>query len=1110
MSSPRLALLVLSGEDVPATLRRGREIEVLSWPAAEGEQPSAAWNQALSQARAPRTLVVANLAELVPSRLDEELELVESDVLSARDRGAAWSLAAQGVTGDEPGFGPWLTWASADLGFPTQLARELGGFDEVRLSDGRGALLDLAYRLDREGLKRHRIAAPARSELSALLDEVRELGRSLLRLRRKHRTVVGWPLFPSLEDEDELGRALLRLVEADLPRTQRLMATLRRCPDGADASALAPLATPLADCARVELARGALLELRGREPGSVVLEGPPVGPMTSIVIVSHESKDTLTEGIARLRATVDPRHPIEILVVDNGSTDGSREWLARQGDVQLLALPENVGAPRARNLLLEKVAGEQVVFLDDDVHVEPGWLRRMLHHLAVDDAAAFVGPVSDRAAHGQQVVPGPLSSDAAAVEARRRAEEHDREHRLNAMLASFCLLTRRGTLEMLGGFDPRFSPWGFEDDDLTLRASLAGWHCRIADDVFVRHLPYDRERQDETHQALLQRNWRRFADKWGLSPTTPYGRHEEVHRHASQRSWSLAELHVSPTAPEPRSTAIDRMTAPTLLPSRVDRDGPRLSVLVPAHERPERLQALVESLRVQTCAPDRFELVVVDDGSRPPLELPDDLPFAASLHRQANAGPAAARNHGLEHCRGALTLVLNDDSLPAPGLVAAHLRVHDELGEPASVLGRFDFVHSLRTRFLVQLLQDSDLLFDYPSMTPGARQPWQCFWTCNLSLPTSALRQVGGFDAARFPEALCEDVELGYRLERLGLPLIYRDELACGHDHDLSVLAYFRRLERLGAMLVRLHDKHGDPRMLWRNDGRAIDEAWWRRLQLDTEESLPRAREFRDVLLAAGSSLASRRLTAQERDQHRALLREARLPFVQAGMLHEARGARLLGAGDELPSELTTVAVLAGEDGAGLDATLAAVIGDGDASEPAELLIGRGESPGSFLPRVVERARGTTLAVLLAGTTPPPGWLRSLRRVLWSDPGCSVAASESELAGLPSRHVESVTTAGSLWRVADLRKVGGFDGDLDDLATMLQAASVRLHASGSRLRLVAGEGLGGPSSRWSGRRRQAWETWVERRGAAEAAVGDVGVVLSSSSEPAERAAVAPI
>jgi GT2 family glycosyltransferase len=243
---------------------------------------------------------------------------------------------------------------------------------------------------------------------------------------------------------------------------------------------------------------------------------------------------------------------------------------------------------------------------------------------------------------------------------------------------------------------------------------------------------------------------------------------------------------------------------------------PALSVLVPTHGRGATLAQCLASLAAQTLPPERFEVIVVDDGSPEPVELdPAAFAFALVLLRQEQAGPGAARNRGLERCRAPLTLILNDDAVAAPDLLASHLAAHVELPEKRAVLGTFPFTERARRHPFVRLLEQSNLLFTFQGLTHGREHDWGFFWTCNLSLPTAALREVGGFDAQAFPEAIVEDVELGYRLAQRGWKVVHRADCKAEHDHVLTPRGYLERGVRLGRYLTRMWKKHGDPSIVW-------------------------------------------------------------------------------------------------------------------------------------------------------------------------------------------------------------------------------------------------------------------------------------------------------
>jgi GT2 family glycosyltransferase len=242
--------------------------------------------------------------------------------------------------------------------------------------------------------------------------------------------------------------------------------------------------------------------------------------------------------------------------VDNGSSDGSAEFLAAQPDVQLIRNAENLGAPQARNQGIPLARGQWIGFLDNDVMVTPGWLGRMLWHGAVDPRVGCVCPMADRAAHGQQVpYEGGASPAEVAAFAARQALEHARRGLYKTIFPSFCVLVRRDVVERIGGFDARFSPWGFEDDDFSLRARLAGFRSRLALDVFVRHEAYGNDAaKADRHSRLLTRNWERFVEKWSRGAAPAYGEYAFLEP-VFQRSWEPQDLFVplpgGPAGPNP-------------------------------------------------------------------------------------------------------------------------------------------------------------------------------------------------------------------------------------------------------------------------------------------------------------------------------------------------------------------------------------------------------------------------------------------------------------------------------------------------------------------------------------------------------------------------------
>ncbi|MGB9804041.1 MAG: glycosyltransferase family 2 protein [Desulfofundulus sp.] len=214
--------------------------------------------------------------------------------------------------------------------------------------------------------------------------------------------------------------------------------------------------------------------------------------------------------------------PVEVMVVDNGSTDGTREYLQALTGVRVLMNNRNVGFAAACNRGLAVARGEYLLLLNNDVLVTPGWLTGLISHLKKYPCAGLVGPLSNCGGL-MQTIPVVLPSLNQLDEfTRRLAVENFGQCRQVNILSGFCLLIRRQVLNTIGGLDTRFGPGNFEDDDFCLRARLAGFKLLVAEDVFVYHFgqrTFLGEGMD--YRTLMKANWERFRVKWNLPADFP-------------------------------------------------------------------------------------------------------------------------------------------------------------------------------------------------------------------------------------------------------------------------------------------------------------------------------------------------------------------------------------------------------------------------------------------------------------------------------------------------------------------------------------------------------------------------------------------------------------
>jgi GT2 family glycosyltransferase len=263
-------------------------------------------------------------------------------------------------------------------------------------------------------------------------------------------------------------------------------------------------------------------------PASAVTE--TVDPLASIVVISFESlvytRMCVETVLANTRALA-----FELIVVDNGSSDGSREYLealaARDSRLRLLANEENTGFPAACNQGLAAARGEHLVLLNSDTMVPAGWLSRLLSYLVADEPT-LVGPVTNRIGNEAEVLTHYETYGDFLREAGRRAISKKGKAFEIQTLTMFCLAMRRGAWETIGPLDESYGVGTLEDDDYSMRARRAGFRLLCAQDVLVHHFgegSFGKLFGDGQYGRLIERNRDRFEQKWG-EPWHPYARRE--------------------------------------------------------------------------------------------------------------------------------------------------------------------------------------------------------------------------------------------------------------------------------------------------------------------------------------------------------------------------------------------------------------------------------------------------------------------------------------------------------------------------------------------------------------------------------------------------------
>jgi GT2 family glycosyltransferase/glycosyltransferase involved in cell wall biosynthesis len=245
-----------------------------------------------------------------------------------------------------------------------------------------------------------------------------------------------------------------------------------------------------------------------------------VVPKVSVVVLAYNNWQFTNACLHSILSLTDYSN-VEIIVVDNASTDGTRENLdrvfSRDPRVKIIHNAENLGFAAGNNIGMRAATGEYIILLNNDTYVTKGWIRDMIRPLMQDRTIGLVGPLTNNIGNEQKIAINYGDMQQMAQVSRRFTRRYLRRCYATHNLAFFCVATRRDVLEKVGLLDEVYGMGFFEDDDYCRRVEQAGFKIVIADDVFVHHhlsASFNALGQDEK-QAQMQRNKAIYEQRWG-------------------------------------------------------------------------------------------------------------------------------------------------------------------------------------------------------------------------------------------------------------------------------------------------------------------------------------------------------------------------------------------------------------------------------------------------------------------------------------------------------------------------------------------------------------------------------------------------------------------
>ncbi|HII29478.1 TPA: glycosyltransferase [Candidatus Woesearchaeota archaeon] len=251
----------------------------------------------------------------------------------------------------------------------------------------------------------------------------------------------------------------------------------------------------------------------------------------------------------------------------------------------------------------------------------------------------------------------------------------------------------------------------------------------------------------------------------------------------------------------------------------------KLSVIVTTHNRADALEMCLKALADQSYPKPGFEVIVIDDGSSEETgqlvkELASSLPIRIRYSYQEHmgrSGVSKARNKGITEAKARHVLIMGDDIIASREFLMEHMRIHEEhknahkanmdkgevIERGSAVLGLTEWHPKLKATLFMNFLINEGHQFNYKGIKDRNNCGYGMFYTSNISLATSWFTEEL-FDEEMFA---LEDVELGYRLEKKGLKIVFNPRALAYHYHPITEEQFYNKIRNTSINAVHMYRK---------------------------------------------------------------------------------------------------------------------------------------------------------------------------------------------------------------------------------------------------------------------------------------------------------------
>lgn len=254
-------------------------------------------------------------------------------------------------------------------------------------------------------------------------------------------------------------------------------------------------------------------------------------PLVSIIVLTYNNLEYNKNCIRSILDNTAYAN-YELIIVDNLSTDGTREYLEELQkqeipNVKIILNDKNSGFAGGNNLGMKEAKGKYVLLLNNDTVVTRGWITNMVKHMENDEQIGMCGSVTNSIGNEAKIRVNytdetQMHEFAYAYTALHMGEEFTGADRL----AMFCTLIRADIIEEFGGLDERYAVGMFEDDDYAQVVTKAGKRLVVAEDAFVHHINNGSfgKMENSEYRKIFDANKKKFEEKWNTTWQMPHYR----------------------------------------------------------------------------------------------------------------------------------------------------------------------------------------------------------------------------------------------------------------------------------------------------------------------------------------------------------------------------------------------------------------------------------------------------------------------------------------------------------------------------------------------------------------------------------------------------------